>query len=616
MDHLPRVSDQASATVTVISAGVESPDSTASLVLPSNMELVSGVTTWQGSLAADQPVSFTAVVRTLGPGNAQLQATARRAVDESNIWADQATLYFHADTAESVQDWIYGTEPATAVSGAELAAPQSDVSLSPSALHIPITASAPAPPADSSTPTADAPSEQPAVIETPNAITINGTWNYVNRAGVSTPVKLLSELLDASNNHLAWAYTGWDGSFSFTVSNPGQFKVRAYTYYQHTSMALRALRVIPNGNDSGNVWQQADTYYVTSGALGPYPDGTQNIGGWYPSSGYDGRFAWWIYDDMLDAFFYPYYCTPECATDGTWMPDGSTAEWTPTSTDGTYYSRGGNIHFEGADRDSKSTVVHEYGHNVMWNVYGETMPISGCPSPHYIQYISATNCAWTEGWADFFSSAVRNEGWYAWPSGATLNLETPNWSSPNWDDGVQVEGRVAGQMWDTIDGANDGFDTWTAPYGFREIWDVVYNQNDDNFAEYWAAWVARGHSKHFGLIMAYQNTIDYDTAPTVSGIPDVTRTGAGPFNNVLDLWVYSSDTESYDSQLTYTIQSVSNAGVGATIDGLGYVDVDPVPGWWGTATVVVNVSDGAKSDTDTFVITILPNRNFIPFITK
>src|SRR5215213_406291 len=113
MNQLPRVGDQATATVTVSSTGVAAPDTTASLLLPSNMELVSGVTTWQGDLAADQPVSFTAVVQTLGPGNAKLQATARRDVADKNVWADLATLYFHADVAETIPDWRYGTEPAT-----------------------------------------------------------------------------------------------------------------------------------------------------------------------------------------------------------------------------------------------------------------------------------------------------------------------------------------------------------------------------------------------------------------------------------------------------------------------------------------------------------------------
>ncbi len=617
MDALPRVGDQATATVTVSSAGVAAPDTTASLLLPSNMELVAGAATWQGDLAADQPVSFSATVRITGPGNAKLQAKASRAVDEKSVWADQATIYFHADTTATTQEWRYGTEPALAVSSTAAAAPESDVSVNPPALHIALDPNTPAPPADASASAESFVPQELDVKATPDGtLTINGTWNYLNRAGASTPVKLLTQLVGSSNNHLAWAYSNWDGTYSFSVSNPGQaVYVRAYTYYRHTSMVLRALRVIPNGSDTG-VFAEANSYYVTAGPFGAFADGTHNIGSWRPADSWDGRYAWWIYTDMQDAFFYPYNCAPECTTNGSWMPDGSTAEWTPTSTDGTYYSRGGNIHLEGEDRNSKSTVVHEYAHNAMWNIYGEWMPVTSCPSPHYIQYISAANCAWTEGWANFYSMAVRNENFYAWPSGATLNLETPHWTSSNWDDGETVEGRVAGALWDAIDTANDGYDAWNAPNGFRETWDVTFNQNDNNFAEYWAAWLSRGHSRHYGLIMAYQNTIDYDTAPTIASLPNVTRTGGGPFNNVIDLWIYAADPESTDGQLTYTVESISNPNLGVTIDSLDYLDLDPAPGWWGTATVVVKVSDGAKTDTDTFVVTILPFRTFTPYISK
>ena len=617
LEQLPKIGDQTAATVTVMSREVDAPNTTARLIVPANMQLVGGADHWQGDLKADQPVSFTAEIKTLARGNAQLKATARREIDPTNIWADQAIVYFNADRVQSRQEWMYGDEPATAVSEDTAQAPDSGVSLSPQALHAPLSIDSSQLQPDN----AGAPADFVPAAQKPNApagtLTITGKWHYINRAGGTSYVKLLTELLDASNNHLAWAWSDWDGSFSFSVSNPGQFKVRAYTYYRHTSMSIGAIRVIPNGNDSGDNFSIGETYYVTTGAFGPYADGTINVGSWRPSDSYDGRFAWWIYDDMLQAFFHPYNCQPECTTNGSWMPDGTTAEWTPTSTIGTYYSFGdNNVHLEGADKDSQSTIVHEYGHAIMWNVYGGAFPVSGCPSPHYIQYVSALNCAWTEGWANLFSMAVRNEGWYQWPSGATLNLETPSWTSANWDDGHTVEGRVAGALWDMIDTNNDGLDTWNAPNGFSEIWDVFYNQNDDNYPEFWSAWVARGHSRHYGLIASYQNTIDYDTAPTISGIPNITRTGAGPFINVVDLWLYANDAESSDSQLTYTVESVSNPNLSVTINGFDYINVDPINGWWGTATVTVKASDGAKSDTDSFTVTILPHTTFVSLIVK
>ncbi len=621
LDQLPRVGDSTRAVVTVMSRHIDTSDVNVQLILPANVEVESGPGTWHTDLKADVPASFEAKLRFARSGNAMLQATARREIDKDNVWADTAVFYFHAGTDSSMQGWKYGTKPAEAVPAGTALTPEiglgdvHDEEYAPSGEP---SINAPEAPLDNAGPIGSAPTQASVSPDVPDGnLTITGHWYYDDRSGAQQPIKALIEILDSGNNHLAWAYSGWDGLFSVTIANPGQFKVRMYTYYRHTSMAISALRVVPDGSfDSGEEFAVAETYNVTTGLFGPYADGSHDVGGWKPSSSWDGRYAWWVYTDLLNAFFYPWYCTPYCPSDGSWMPDGATAEWSMTSTDGDYFDYS-KINLEGVTRNSASTITHEYGHAVMQNVYGGSgaFPTNDCPSPHYIQYIGNWNCAWTEGWGDYFSMAVRGQNFYQWASGATLNLETPTWSTANWDDGEKVEGRLAGWLWDMTDHANDGLDVWDAPNGFAEIWDVVYNQNDNTVAQFYSAWVARRHSKHHALFEAYQNTIDYDTAPTISGIPNITHV-VGPVNNIIDLWVYSSDPESYDSQLTYTIQSVSDPGVGVSIDGFGFVDLNPVPGWWGTSTVTIKASDGAKSDTDTFTITLTPHQIFLPLTMK
>ncbi|CAG0935349.1 Mycolysin [Thermoflexales bacterium] len=621
LDELPRLDRAVVAAITVVSRRVDSAGVSVRLLLPANLAALSDQTEWQVDLKADEPVSFKAELQATGTGNALLQASAQRVLDEENVWADLATLYFHAAAAETSLGWRYGVTPALAVpAGTALTADigVTEIQQEAYALNGPPSLNAPAAPADDSAP-GDAPQpDRPAAPDAPAGnITITGRWYYDDRAGVQQPVKILVEILNSGDSHLAWAYSEWDGSYSVTIANPGQFKVRMYTYYKHVNMALSALRIVPDGNfNSGEEFDVPGTYNVTTGVFGPYADGTRDIGGWKPSSSWDGRFAWWVYADMLEAFFHPWYCTPYCGSNGSWDPDGTTAEWSYTSTDGDYFDYS-KVNLEGTTRNSASTIIHEYGHAIMQNVYGGSgaFPTNDCPSPHYIQYIGNWNCAWTEGWANYFSMAVRNENFYRWASGSTLNLETPSWSSASWDDGERVEGRLAGWLWDMTDHANDGLDVWDAPNGFAEIWDVIYNQNDNTVANFYSAWVSRGHSDHHALFEAYQNTIDYDTAPTLSGIPNVTRL-AGPANNVIDLWPYASDAESSDSQLTYTIQSVSDAGVGASIDAGDFIDLNPAPGWWGTSTVTVKASDGAKSDTDVFIITLQPRRVFLPLVIR
>ncbi|HSD85664.1 MAG TPA: hypothetical protein VLG46_17510, partial [Anaerolineae bacterium] len=330
--ELPRLDRAVAASITVISRGVDAPGVKVRLLLPANLAALSDQTEWQVDLKADEPVSFKSELRATGTGNALLQASAQRILDSENVWGDLATLYFHVAASETSQDWKYGAVPAQAVPAGTV--PTADIGVTEIqqeayALNGPPSLNAPAAPADDSTPR-DAPQpDRPAVSEAPAGnLTITGHWYYDDRAGTQQPVKALIEILDSGNNHLAWAYSDWDGSFSATVANPGQFKVRMYTYYKHVSMSISALRVVPDGDfNSGEEFSVPGTYNVTTGTFGPYADGAQDIGGWKPNTSWDGRFAWWVYTDMLNAFFYPWYCTPYCSGDGSWLPDGATAEW-------------------------------------------------------------------------------------------------------------------------------------------------------------------------------------------------------------------------------------------------------------------------------------------------
>ena len=57
--------------------------------------------------------------------------------------------------------------------------------------------------------------------------------------------------------------------------------------------------------------------------------------------------------------------------------------WTPTSTDGTYYSLPNNdVHLAAADPDSRHTVIHEATHAVMDDVYEDAYPDRTNCNPH------------------------------------------------------------------------------------------------------------------------------------------------------------------------------------------------------------------------------------------
>lgn len=87
------------------------------------------------------------------------------------------------------------------------------------------------------------------------------------------------------------------------------------------------------------------------------------------------------------------------------------------------------------------------------------------------------------------------------------NLETPTWCSPDWDDSDEVEGRVAGALWDIYDSQDDGYDTFSD--GFTQIWDIVETTTCDTFREFWDAWNTSGYPKQPALLAIFQNTIEY-----------------------------------------------------------------------------------------------------------
>ncbi|MEX2690606.1 MAG: hypothetical protein Q6351_009835 [Candidatus Njordarchaeum guaymaensis] len=137
-----------------------------------------------------------------------------------------------------------------------------------------------------------------------------------------------------------------------------------------------------------------------------------------------------------------------------------------------------------ADWYDFSVVVHEYGHFIM-DVYADLYPpYSICHhawSAHTDYYT-----AWIEGWATFFQSVVKD--WFGFGSAeyyidsyigiAVFNVSLEREYAPNKkQDFTDVEGAVAGFLWDIYDNVkddqdNDGFGD-DINLSFKAIWDVI-----------------------------------------------------------------------------------------------------------------------------------------------
>lgn len=292
--------------------------------------------------------------------------------------------------------------------------------------------------------------------------------------------------------YLGAALTDTDGYFTFgPINNDDGWLEDGLDIVVCVVAASSAAQVIDGGGTLYDGWTDV---------FGGCPDGTLDIGDWIVPNGERG--AWMIFSyhcGLTYGWNYlanhgPNYIAPQV-----------TCRWPHENWP--HYHLGGEIHMPDFDSArSPDVIIHEYGHHVLWNVYGGYWP-PNAGGPHQINRHSHPNLAWTEGWANFFPLAVQNDPVLTYVNQWTFNLETPTWGTPNWDDGDDVEGRVTGALWDFFDSTNEDHDVFTD--GFLNIWDVVQGQTDDNFAEFWDEWRLRGHNVPYATYAIYQNTITY-----------------------------------------------------------------------------------------------------------
>jgi hypothetical protein len=530
IDHYPPLGEPATLNC-VVSSLREAPGTTARIELPENARLVSGDLTWQGDLSTIHPVELSATVVFTGSGDTAIFCRALRPVDEHNTWGDLAALYL--SVGDEVSEVGFAKlAPEDRMGYGELLEPGDGVLLKTGDAPVPLPpgdrASEPFPPGIEPSPEGVIPAH-PQASSPDGDLIVTGRWGYYDRD--DNPIgarEMLIQLVDGNGNYLAWCWTELDGTYKCpAVTNPGSVGVRTILYTYTDYWPYDDILQVINPD-----WGSLVQYTITQPSATVLPDGTQDIGGWILINGNNWERAFWIQQDLQDVYRYVWFGTG--STQSPYETTGpGTVSWNIDSLVGNYYAPGGYIYLQGEAPLSDAMVGHEYGHNIMHNVYGSSDPTSYCPNPHIINGASHVNCAWTEGWAIFISMAANNDPDYEFTAGGSIDLETPTWDDSNWDDGDDVEGRVAGALWDILDYANDGFDLWT-DWGIANIWDTFYHQADNNFYEFWSAWVSRGHNQFNAIRSIYQNTIDY---------------GADDYYEENDWWGTAFDLSAWDNTL-------------------------------------------------------------------
>lgn len=184
---------------------------------------------------------------------------------------------------------------------------------------------------------------------------------------------------------------------------------------------------------------------------------------------------------------------------GECIPPPLTAYWEPGTAEGTFYDDqldaifilGGGGEDGDADEYDDAVIAHEYGHFAMRHFSRDDSPGGEHRITDNTQDI---RLSWSEGWGNFFSSAVRNSPLYVDTSGSgafSFNLESytsPGFIPPSSLSAKTIyttsEVAVAGVLWDLFDPAATIIETTEShdqlELGFNPIWQTVLQMKNSS----------------------------------------------------------------------------------------------------------------------------------------
>ena len=260
--------------------------------------------------------------------------------------------------------------------------------------------------------------EYQSMPQSPGELTIYGRWLYPDRSGGNVPAKRFIVYVYTDNNPwLAYDYTDDSGNFiigPFANPNPGKIKVKIYTWYH--PVAGHDITVAPPG---GNSWYDAHVYTPEGDGFGPFDDGTRMLDeALVVPSNYDQKKAFWIKNDLQDGFdFIPsktgdYFALWQNGID---FRTDALAFFVPSTTCKGIVGcvRPKSIHINyltPSNTDARDVILSEFGHAVMWFAFGQNAIETPSCEDHQFYASTSQGCAWSEGWAYFFSVADLTAG--------------------------------------------------------------------------------------------------------------------------------------------------------------------------------------------------------------
>ena len=517
-----------------VSSTMAAPGTLVEMILPEGM--TAETSKWMVDLVPGTPMNFETKWATdpsaLKWANVSISARAYRQIGPTTAWSDMESIPLNVDLATgfSQKRWVVDHVPV-----AGLAEPGDAVilSMTPTPFSFPVSTD---PTTAERFPTAgDAqrPGSDPAPPERAATVFLTGTWNYQDRSGVQRAIdQQLLEIRRGDGTRIGggvFCFTNVDGTFNCGLTHPGtsmRVWVRSWTNLNPGPTRLGAF----DGPESAGACASDSidcTYPVQTGEIFCADGTTCNVGNWFVFNAVEPwGGAHQMTQDLIRSWKMILFDNRHPA--GTHSGPGR-IDYPVPAGHGTHAHVGngevdGWISIESPSQRSGDVVTHEYGHVAMQTMYigaAPIWPISDCPNPHFIELAGGPGCGLSEGFADFWAwysnqfydgdnNGANNGGIWDFPGGGQVDMETRN--NGTFDNGDTVEGNVAAAMGDMLDFANDGPATGAADIindGVQHVWHTTFDQNDNRFSEWWAAYTSFGHDPGPGLATLAHNTIDY-----------------------------------------------------------------------------------------------------------
>jgi hypothetical protein len=409
-------------------------------------------------------------------------------------------------------------------------------------------------------------------------ITVIGYLDYEDYEGNWAPARWATAYIYDDD------YLSGDDLLDTTVVQPdGYFESDSINNYDPEGGTQDVyVRFVASNSENGVVNAEENVYDGYTGVKENVPDGVVDFGYLGTPDGEHG--AWEIFDTLNTGWS---YFINTLSYDHGYV----TCIWYPGSTDGTYVEgeNGYRMHVIDGDQMDEDVILHEYGHSVMFGIFGEFPPDSGGPhswTGHYTPEL-----AWSEGWATYASCMIQNDRYYDDTVDQWVHIDVENQTDGSeWDgdgNGDDTESAVCGLLWDIFDTNSDNNDTLSnGPYDTFDVFRyyVTGNHHIYDIHQFWDGWfncpdcsiTNHGHLSQINAIY-YDHGINKNNPPSCTII---SPNGGGWYSGIVTVEADASDLDGTVSQVEFQYYDWTWHYIGT--------DTSPSGGWsvdWDTGTL-------------------------------